>query len=428
MLNQITSGNSKTLTINALFCLFPISFIAGNLFINLNIFFLFSITFALYYSELKEFKLNLFDKIITLFFIYILFTLAVNYLGSLFDANNFSSMIIKKSFLYIRYYCLYIALRILIFHNQLKLNWFYIVSSFFVIFVCIDLFVQYFFVKDIFGNITLGSTRRLSGVFGEELIAGGYIQRFSIFAIFLPLFLNIKKDLNKYFIIALAVTVILGGLILSGNRMPFFLFLLSIFLIGALSMNKKKFLILCTIVILSLSFIYNNNSNFRNNITKYRAISTALFNVFITKSSSVEIAVVQKKLPYVLEFYAANKMWKENIFFGGGLKSYRINCFMCNSHPHNYYLEFLVDLGLFGFLIMGIFLFYTLYKIYKIRHILKLNSNFDQQTAIFFYILFIEFFPIRSAGSFFSTNNAAFIFFCLALLVSLIEKSENTKI
>ena len=44
--------------------------------------------------------------------------------------------------------------------------------------------------------------RKLSGPFGDELVAGGYIQRFSLFSFFLvPLFLkNISKN-KKIFVI-----------------------------------------------------------------------------------------------------------------------------------------------------------------------------------------------------------------------------------
>ena len=54
------------------------------------------------------------------------------------------------------------------------------------------------FGKDIFGFETSDSIRKLSGPFGDELIAGGYIQRFSIFTFFLiPFFFN-SKNTKKY--------------------------------------------------------------------------------------------------------------------------------------------------------------------------------------------------------------------------------------
>ena len=53
---------------------------------------------------------------------------------------------------------------------------------------------------------------------------------------------------------------------------------------------------------------------------------------------------------YVLQFYSGYETWKQNKIFGGGLKSFKINCPKvlrnCSTHPHNYYLEILSDLGI----------------------------------------------------------------------------------
>ena len=47
--------------------------------------------------------------------------------------------------------------------------------------------IQYYFGSDLFGF--KGSGRRLAGPFGNEYIAGSYIQRFFIFMpLFLPFF------------------------------------------------------------------------------------------------------------------------------------------------------------------------------------------------------------------------------------------------
>jgi len=82
MLSQIKMGNHRTLIVNILFCLIPLSFIAGNLFINLNIICLVLTTFVLYLDEIQNFKLNILDKIIIIFFIFIFFTLSFNYFES----------------------------------------------------------------------------------------------------------------------------------------------------------------------------------------------------------------------------------------------------------------------------------------------------------------------------------------------------------
>jgi O-antigen ligase len=428
MLSQIKISNNRTLIVNILLCLIPMSFIAGNLFINLNIIFLVLTTFVLYLDEIQNFKLNILDKIIIIFFVFIFFTLSFNYFESYLDKNSLPTGIIKKTFLYSRYFFLYISLRVLTFNNELKLNWFFIISSFCVIFVCIDIIFQFYFEKNIFG-IVPATTRRLSGLFGDELIAGGYIQRFSIFAILLPIILNIKNYLNKYFLIVIISFISLIGIILSGNKMPFFLFLFSILLMSCITLNYKKIILILLCLILTIGLFNKKNINFQNNLSKFGSTTNNFINTFIYNyqdvNSAVAKSVAKSQAPYVAEFYGAYITWKKNIYLGGGLKSFRFNCANCGTHPHNYYLEFLTDLGLVGLFVASSLFFYVCFITLKTKNIFKLNLNLGIYILAFFIIFITEFFPIRSSGSFFSTSNSAFIFLCLGILGSLVEKAKT---
>ena len=74
------------------------------------------------------------------------------------------------------------------------------------------------------------------------------------------------------------------------------------------------------------------------------------------------------------EFSTFKDTWLINRYIGGGIKTFRFNChkaywikrdswlknltgapppFICNTHPHNYYLEILTELGLIGFFILS---------------------------------------------------------------------------
>ena len=122
-----------------------------------------------------------------------------------------------------------------------------------------------------------------------------------------------------------------------------------------------------------------------------------------------------------------------NEFLGGGIKSFRINClkrdnviekwrdFSCNMHPHNYYLEILTDLGLVGFLLIIFLLYKLLYlAFFKYFKYLKKDKLRYILTPLIF-LLIAEFFPLRSSGSFFTTNNSAFIFILIALIASFLK-------
>ena len=54
-----------------------------------------------------------------------------------------------------------------------------------------------------------------------------------------------------------------------------------------------------------------------------------------------------------------------NKFFGGGVKSFQFNCPKafpnCSTHPHNYFLEILANLGIVGFLLFSSIILALLY-------------------------------------------------------------------
>ena len=108
---------------------------------------------------------------------------------------------VLKSIFFFKYLLLYIIIRFLIEKKIIDLKLFFISCSFATVFVSLDILFQFFNGKDIFGFA--GEGRKLAGPFGDELIAGGFIQRFSLFAFFLvPLFFEkiTSSKLNNYIV------------------------------------------------------------------------------------------------------------------------------------------------------------------------------------------------------------------------------------
>lgn len=67
-------------------------------------------------------------------------------------------------------------------------------------------------------------------------------------------------------------------------------------------------------------------------------------------------------------------MFKKNIFFGIGPNNFRYLCDKkefkhsedsCSTHPHNFYLQFLSELGLFGFAFIIIIFFILIYNLVR---------------------------------------------------------------
>ena len=235
--------------------------------------------------------------------------------------------------------------------------------------------------------------------------------------------------------------------------MPFVLYVLALFLFFLLDVDfRKKILVVFLFFITILVLLLFNNKTLTYNMANFYKSGEVLIDVFfinkidlwkkqpdnkltehVEGSHPIHVKILTR--PYVMEFYCFNYIWKKNIFLGGGIRSYRTHSVPCNTHPHNYYFEILDDLGLFGFFIIIILFFNALYKVLsRNRNITFLkNYTFNIQTSNgakiipFFLIFLTELFPIRSSGSFFTTNNAAYIFIILALLISLIEKNEIKK-
>jgi hypothetical protein len=114
----------NSIIINFLFLMFPISLMLGNPITNLNIFLICLFAFIFYNKKITKFKINIFDKIILIFFLCTILSLIVNYIDAYLDGRNFPRLIIDKTLLYLRYLVLYLILRVLISQKILRVDWF----------------------------------------------------------------------------------------------------------------------------------------------------------------------------------------------------------------------------------------------------------------------------------------------------------------
>ena len=191
---SLTKINYKTFLINFLFSFIPISFVAGNLILNLNILLFIIFTIIFYGKDIFAQNLNRLDKIILIFFAYTIFIGILNnfYLQS--DLMEGDYTITIKTVLYLRFLIFYFIIKTLINKNLINFKSFFIICFICTYFISLDLIYQLNFGKDIFGYVST-DPRRLAGPFGTEFIAGSYLQRFSLFALFLfPIFFNNKDN------------------------------------------------------------------------------------------------------------------------------------------------------------------------------------------------------------------------------------------
>ena len=410
----------------------PLSYILGTFILNLNIL-LITIFGLVNYIQGFRFKLSNIDKIVVLFFLYILFTsiwntVEINFLNS--DVSNY--YILNKSILFLRYLFLYFSMRLLVENQLIDYKIIFYSYSVIVSFVSIDIIFQFFNSEDLLG-FTSPYLYKYTGPFLDEAIAGGFIQRFSLFLFYTFIMFSSFKNLTlKIYFLSLVFFLITISIIFSGNRMPLILFFISIFLILIANKSLKKYLIHIFIFTFLLTFVtINSSTQLKAYYKTFFEHSGKIFSLINYRISGMGSDLTYDKRPsYIHEFDAGIGTFKLNKYFGGGIKSFRFNCpsrkipdkinerTTCNMHPHNYYLEILVDLGIIGFLIFVALSILVLFKAYKVL----LISNNKYIFSPFLYIFIMEIFPIKSSGSFFTTNNSTIIFLSLGILASFLSE------
>ena len=142
---------------------------------------------------------------------------------------------------------------------------------------------------------------------------------------------------------------------------------------------------------------------------------------------------------YFVLYKSALKVWSENKLFGVGLKNFRLSCKeikldsnnknypQCSTHPHNFILEILSEIGIIGLLLFLTFVYSLIIKIY---FFMKINSTNSYLPKILIIILIAIMFPLIPTGSFFSTFNSSFFgifyqFYFTQLVYMKRKKIEN---
>ena len=413
--------------INFLIILMPVSFIAGNLIINLNLMLIIIFSLLFYGKDIFQVKLFFFDKLLVFVFAFCIFTsIASTYLFQNNTPNNIDTFTIKKTFSFLRFLFFYFVLRFLVEKKIFNFKFFFISTAICSIFVSIDLIYQFINGKDIFGFSS--SSFKLSGPFGDEEIAGSYLQRFSVFSFFLVSIYFIKLPKERKFLIYFSLLLLFFySVFLAGNRMPIILFMLFWILLFIFENKIRKYSVLFFLTLFVFFFLmFSFNDQVNNYSLHFYRISVQLVTFIPDLISNKTVSDFPNT--YIKEFYSGIKSWQENIFIGGGINSFHYNCVKtvaaCASHPHNYYLEILSENGIIGMMLWGGIFVYIFYVSILKKFFIKSNINNNNLITPFAILFFIEIFPIKTSGSFFTTGNATYIFFIMAVIIALYRRSQ----
>ena len=442
-MNQIKNINYNLIFfINLSFCTFPLAYVLGNMIINLNI--LIFCILGMFHLKKKIFQLkpDLFLKAITIFFsLVVLSTVLINInIFKLEGLENSNVDALLKSAFFFRFLLLIIIIYLLNYYESINFKYFFYSAAFFSIIVSLDVIYQYIFGYNVLGfegNIQ----GKYPGMFGKEGISGAFIERFSYFAIFLIFYITRKKKYLNLFVTLGAIYVLSLGLLFSGNRMQLVLFIIGLLFTFIIFKKLRKIISFSlTAFLITGFFIFSSDNAIKENYYSFYSnskhilleFSNSVKNLEKNKNTNESLNEKPKTLPVLSGhkylFLTAIDTWELNKTFGGGIKSFRKDCEkilavtvdrMCSNHPHQYYLEIITETGIVGFIFFIIIVLFFLRR--SLQFILIWKNQINEKNLFLLACIIslgLEFFPLRSTGSFFSTNSATFIFLTLSIIVA----------
>jgi len=337
-----------------LFILIPLFLITGPFLSDLSVSMI-SLIFLIYCLKEKNFSYfkNKYFYFFLLFWGYLI-------LNSIINNFNFDSL--KISFFYFRYGIFVIALVSLLSVNDKFIKYFFYCIFFCFTILIFDGFFQYLSGENIFG-LKSNHPTRISSFFGDELILGSYLSRLWPIFFGLSIFLIKKKD--KSFLFLIVIFILSEVLIfLSGERAAFFYINLSAIFVIFFSQKllKLRFIIL-TISLLMIIILSYFNPN-----AKERIVDKTISQMNITQDG-FNVFSRQHTHHYISGF----RMFMDNKILGVGVKNFRNFCnderykkrFSCSSHPHNFYVQMLSELGIIGFSFLIFTFIYFLTFVFK---------------------------------------------------------------
>ena len=321
-----------------------------------------------------------------------------------------------------------------------------------VVFVSIDTLYQFvnYTSKDGFNEDLFGFKSnwygRLTGPFGDELIPGSYLSKFSLFGfVFL---LSIKKFKNNIFIQSLYLSSIILVCYVSGERMAFATFSFSLLLLFIFLDGFRRSIILSILIGALFIFLVSYLHPFYNDFnviesTQYhqgQKIEKFFQCENDTEKICSKIINIQPNFFEVIknfdtsaygEIYLLSfKMFLDNPITGIGINNFKYLCnykelyknmminYECASHPHNIYIQWLAEGGLI------VFISFILYLFFLVKFVIN-NTGDKKYKIISIVIIIIMFWPIMSTGSLIKNWFGVTTFFIIGLCMCLSKFKNN---
>jgi O-antigen ligase len=379
-----------------LFFLFPITIltsIAGG-----NFVLTFSIIILLLYLLLKKdsifqnkVNINYFTNHYSLFAfsfsLYVVLSLVIN--------KNFNN-----SFLYIRFW-LYTLIIIFLIDNKNTLKYFSIFFFYIFNFFVADGFIQLITGYNVILNPAIDKYNLINGFFNDKKLGSALSRLFPIYLYLISQNQVLSQKKKIVFISCLSTLVLL---IFTRERVAMLLVLITFMIYYLINFNKRNLYAIFLglfLFILTISL----NVHVRKNIWD------STINQIFSKNKIIFWSEAHQK-------YAETSfiIYKNNIIFGSGAKSYReecklINVSSCSTHPHNFFFQILSELGT-----IGIF-FYFFFYIFLIKKLINSITSNNKYSILLISALLFNFNPFLPSGSFFKSWLNCLLYLPLAFLI-----------
>jgi len=379
-----------------LFFLFPITILTSNA--GGNFILASSIIVLLLYLLLKKNNIflnkdniNYFTNHYSLF----AFSFSVYVVLSLVINKNFNN-----SFLYIRFW-LYTLIIIILIDNKNTLKYFSIFFFFIFNFFVADGFIQLITGYNVILNPAIDKYNLINGFFNDKKLGSALSRLFPIYLYLISQNQVLSQKKKIVFISCLATLVLL---IFTRERVAMLLGLITFTIYYLINFNKRNLYVIffgLFFFILTISL----NVQIRNSL--WVGTTNQIF-------SNNKIFFWSE----VHQGYAETSfiIYKNNMIFGSGAKSYReecklINVSFCSTHPHNFFFQILSELGT-----IGIF-FYLFFYIFLIKKLINSFASNNKYSILLISALLFNFNPLFPSGSFFNSWLNCLLYFPLAFLI-----------